>query len=142
MIKAPYYLPVHWQPESDEDRHLREDIVERFQVLFSTMSLPSLGATATSTHDSYPVAKSMQTPPPRGDKPTHSAPIQPESLQLRVANGPLAGLIINTGWQGGQLVVRLIAPSASAARHLSRRGKGLEETLSSLLEILVTVKVE
>ncbi len=84
----------------------------------------------------------MPAPAPREQEPVRSPPPLPETLQLRAASGPLAGLMINAGWQGGRLVMRLTAPSASVAQRLRGRGKGLEEALSSLLEIPVTVEVE
>lgn len=142
MITATHFLPARRQQERDEGQRPREDTIGHFLTLLGEMPLPFLRASASSPHDFPPAARSMPAPAPLEHEPARCAPSQPETLQLRAASGPLAGLMINAGWQGGRLVIRLTAPSASVAQRLSERGKGLEEALSSLLEIPVTVKVE
>lgn len=140
MITTTHCLSARRQQQRDEEQRPREECVERFQALLGDIPLPPLHA--VPPHDPHRAARAMPAPAPREQEPVRSPPPLPETLQLRAASGPLAGLMINAGWQGGRLVMRLTAPSASVAQRLRGRGKGLEEALSSLLEIPVTVEVE
>lgn len=139
MITTTHCLSAHRQQQRDEEQRPREESIEHFQALLGYIPLPPLRT--APPYDLHRAARAMPAPAPQEQEPVRSAPPLPETLQLRAASGPLAGLMINAGWQGGRLVMRLTAPSASLAQRLCRRGKGLEEALSSLLEIPVTVEV-
>ncbi|QMS76428.1 hypothetical protein [Aeromonas veronii] len=140
MITPTHCLPTRRQQQRDEEQRPQEECVERFQALLGDIPLPPLRA--ARPHDPHRATRAMPAPAPREQEPARARPPLPETLQLRAASGPLAGLMINAGWQGGRLVMRLTAPSASVAQRLCGRGKGLEEALSSLLEIPVTVEVD
>ncbi|MHC9247743.1 hypothetical protein [Aeromonas jandaei] len=123
--------------------------MERFRSLLGDVPLPPVSLQTVVPDDdaqSPAVIRSgkplCQTGGEVGDRQTSVAPSLPDDLQLRAATGPLAGLMINAGWQGSRLVLRLGAPSAAMAQRLSGRGKALEETLTTLLAIPVTVEVE
>lgn len=142
MITPTHCLSTRRRQQRDEEQRPREECVERFQSLLGDAPLPALHASAPSYHEASPATGPIPVPPPREHETALCPPSLPETLQLRAVSGPLAGLMINAGWQGGRLVMRLTAPSASVVQRLCGRGKGLEEALSTLLEIPVTVEVE
>ncbi|MFB2874354.1 hypothetical protein [Aeromonas jandaei] len=149
MITATSSLPTHRHQRRQDEPAPREELVERFRSLLGAVPLPPVSLQTVVPDDdaqSPAVSRSgkplCQTGGEVGDRQTSVAPSLPDDLQLRAATGPLAGLMINAGWQGSRLVLRLGAPSAAMAQRLSGRGKALEETLTTLLAIPVTVEVE
>lgn len=152
MITATSSLPTHRHQRRQDEPAPREELVQRFRSLLGDVPLPPMSLqTVVPDDDAQSPAVSRSGKPlcqaggEVGDHQTSVAqacPSLPDDLQLRAATGPLAGLMINAGWQGSRLVLRLGAPSAAMAQRLSGRGKALEETLTTLLAIPVTVEVE
>lgn len=149
MIVATHCLPVRRQQEKGKQQHPGEDTAELFQAMLGDMPLSPLHSGAPLQHCLDPSVSPIQTSgspiqigPLREYESTRELSSLPETLQLRAVGGPLAGLMINAGWQGGRLVLRMIVPSVNAAQHLSKRGKALEDALSALLEISVTVEID
>lgn len=141
----------HQEPEKETDHAPQEDSVERFRSLLGDMVHTSTqvhnpGGEHGEHHDSWSFPHELASKAPCSANHLQlfipqSKPRMPDELQLRAVTGPLTGLLITAGWQGGRLVLRLAAPSTHLIQRLTKQGGSLEQALAGLLDVDVTVEV-
>lgn len=73
--------------------------------------------------------------------PPRVSSLDAQTLELRVSQGPLAGLLVHASLQGSRLGLRLGAPPSALAERLQRGRGPLAATLSAALGVDVVVEV-
>lgn len=100
--------------------------------LLSTLNENMLKAATTMR------SPSSDTPPPAQPPAT----IDPQLLSLRVSTGPLAGMLLQAGWQGNKLNLQFSCPEGFDADRLRGQIEKIEAALAAGLGCDVAVQVK